>query len=61
MNSPRTYYLYQFTGKILQKRLATASPSSKYAGQSYYVLSLKLKDQRKSLQVFRSKLAHDSI
>ena len=62
MNSPRTNYLYQFTGKILQKRLALASPSSKYAGQSYYVLSLKLKDQtRKTLQVFRSKLAHDSI
>ena len=58
----RTNYLYQFTGKILQKKLATASPQSKYAGQSYYVLSLKLKDQtRKTLQVFRAKLAHDLI
>ncbi len=62
MTSPRTNYLYQFQGKILQKRFATASLQSKYAGQSYYVLTLKLKDQtRKSLQVFRSKLAHDSI
>ena len=61
MTNPRTNYLYQFTGKILQKKLATASPQSKYAGQTYYVLSLKLKDQRKTLQVFRAKLAHDSI
>ena len=62
MNSPRTNYLYQFTGKILHKKLATASPQSKYAGQTYYVLSLKLQDQtRKTLQVFRAKLAHDSI
>jgi len=61
MTNPRTNYLYQFTGKILQKRLAMASPNSKYAGQTYYVLSLKLKDQRKTLQVFRSKLAHDLI
>ena len=61
-NHPRTNYLYQFTGKIHQKKLATASPQSKYAGQTYYVLSLKLKDQtRKTLQVFRAKLAHDSI
>jgi hypothetical protein len=62
MTNLRTNYLYQFQGKILQKRLAIASPNSKYAGQSYYVLSLKLKDQtRKTLQVFRTKLAHDSI
>jgi hypothetical protein len=58
----RTNYLYKFSGKILQKRLATASPNSKYAGQPYYVLTIKQPDHSKrSFQVFRAKLAHDSI
>jgi hypothetical protein len=61
-NHPRTNYLYQFTGKVLKKRLAQASPQSKYSGQAYYVLTIQLKDHtRKSLQVFRSKLSQDQI
>jgi hypothetical protein len=62
MTNPRTNYLYKFQGKILQKRLATASPNSKYSGQAYYVLTIKQPDHSKrSLQVFRSKLSQDYI
>jgi hypothetical protein len=58
----RTNYLYQFSGKVLKKRLAQAPPTSKYSGQSYYVLTLQLKDHTKrSIQVFRSKLSQDQI
>ena len=61
-NHPRTNYLYKFSGKVLKKRLAQASPQSKYSGQAYYVLTIQLKDHtRKSLQVFRSKLSQDQI
>ena len=61
-NHPRTNYLYQFTGKIIHKRLAIAPPHSKYAGQSYYVLTLLQADHsKKSIQVFRSKLSQDQI
>ena len=59
-NHPRTNYLYKFSGKVLKKRLAQASPQSKYSGQAYYVLTIQSKDHtRKSLQVFRSKLSQD--
>ena len=62
MTKNRTNYLYQFTGTIIKKRLATASPQSKYAGQSYYVLTILQKDQTKqSIQVFPAKLASPNI
>ena len=61
-NHPRTNYLYKLSGKVLKKRLAQASPQSKYSGQAYYVLTIQLKDHTKrSLQVFRSKLSQDQI
>ena len=61
-NQNRANYIYQFTGSIIKKRLAQASPQSKYAGQDYYVLTILQKDQtRKSLQVFPTKLAQPSI
>ena len=61
-NHPRTNYLYQFAGKVLKKRLAQASPQSKYSGQSYYVLTIQLKDHTKrSLQIFKDKLASKAI
>lgn len=62
MTQNRTNYLYQFTGQILKKRLAQSPPQSKYAGQEYYVLAIRQTDHtKKSIQVFRSKLAHDQI
>ena len=62
MTVNRTNYLYQFQGRILTKRLATASPTSKYSGQSYYVLAILQKDHtKKSLQVFPTKLASEKI
>lgn len=58
----RTDYIYQFPGQILKKRLALASPTSKYAGQAYYVLTLQKPDHtRQSIQVFKSKLTNSSI
>jgi hypothetical protein len=58
----RTDYIYQFQGLILKKRLALASPTSKYAGQAYYVLTLKKSDHtRQSIQVFKPKLASAQI
>ena len=61
-NHPRTDYLYQFQGKIFKKRLAIAPPTSKYAGQSYYVLHIQQADStRRSIQVFKSKLANPQI
>lgn len=62
MTSNRTNYLYQFHGRILTKRLATSPPQSKYAGQSYYVITIKQLDHtKKSIQVFKDKLAQPSI
>ena len=62
MTNNRTNYLYKFQGKILTKRLAQASPQSKYAGQSYYVITIQLKDHpKKSIQVFKSKLTQAQI
>ena len=62
MKTNRTNYLYQFTGTIIKKRLATSSPTSKYAGQAYYVLTIQLKDRsKKSIQIFDSKLASPQI
>ena len=62
MTTNRNTYLYQFQGQILKKRLAQASPHSKYAGQPYYVLNLQLLDQtRQSIQVFPTKLAQQQI
>jgi hypothetical protein len=62
MTSNRTNFVYQFTGTIIKKKSAISSPASKYAGQPYYVLTIRELDQTKqSIQVFRSKLAHDSI
>ena len=62
MTTIRTNYLYQFKGKILTKRLAQASPTSKYSGQSYYVLTIQQTNQtKKSLQVFPSKLSNPQI
>lgn len=62
MTQNRTNYLYQFHGRILTKRLAQASSLSKYAGQSYYVITIQLQDHtKKSLQVFKSKLAHKHL
>ena len=61
-NHPRTNYLYKLSGKVLKKRLAQASPQSKYAGQAYYVLTIQLKDHTKrSLQIFKDKLASEAI
>ncbi len=61
-NHPRTNYLYKLSGKVLKKRLAQASPQSKYSGQVYYVLTIQLKDHTKrSLQIFRDKLASKVI
>ena len=61
-NYNRTNYLYQFQGQITKKRLAQASSQSKYAGQTYYVLTILQPDQtRKSLQVFPTKLANSHI
>ena len=58
----RANFLYQFQGRILTRRPAKASPNSKYAHQSYYVLTLLQADQtKKSIQVFRSKLASPQI
>ena len=62
MNKLRSQYIYQFPGKILTKRLAQASPTSKYAGQPYYVLAILQKDHtKKSIQVFKDKLASKPI
>ena len=61
MTQNRTNYLYKFTGKVLKKRLAMASPTSKYAGQSYYVLTISEENHKRSLQVFPSKLANPDI
>ena len=61
MTQNRTNYLYKFTGKVLKKRLAIASGQSKYAGQSYYVLTISENQSKKSLQVFPSKLASQTI
>ena len=61
-NHPRTNYLYKLSGKVLKKRLAQASPQSKYSGQAYYVLTIQLKDHTKrSLQIFKDKLASEAI
>jgi len=58
----RTNYLYQFHGRVLTKRLAQSPPQSKYAGQSYYVITIKQLDQtKKSIQVFKDKLASSKI
>ena len=58
----RANFIYQFTGQIHKKLLRHSSPSSKYAGQPYYVLTIQLPDHtKKSVQVFRSKLAQDQI
>lgn len=60
MTKTRSQHLYKFKGKIIKKKLATSSPQSKYAGQSYYVLNILQSDKTKrSLQVFKSKLDHD--
>lgn len=62
MKKNRANYLYQFQGKILTRRLAKASPNSKYANQTYYVLTILQKDHtKKSVQVFPSKLASPKI
>jgi hypothetical protein len=62
MTQNRTNYLYKFTGTIIKKRPAIASPTSKYAGQSYYVLTILQADKtKKSLQVFPSKLTNPQI
>ena len=62
MKTNRTNYLYQFTGTIIKKRLATSSPTSKYAGQAYYVLTILQKNYTKqSVQIFHSKLASPQI
>ena len=62
MKTNRTNYLYQFTGTIIKKRLAISSPTSKYAGQAYYVLTIQLKNRsKKSIQIFGSKLTSPQI
>jgi hypothetical protein len=61
-NHNRTNYLYQFQGKVKAKRQAQASPTSKYAGQIYYVLTIQQPDHtKKAIQIFKAKLAASKI
>ena len=62
MTKARNEYIYQFTGIIHARILTKASPTSKYAGQEYYLLKIIQPDQtKKTLQVFQEKLANPQI
>lgn len=56
MTKQRAEFLYQLKGTILSRTLNKASPESKYAGQKFYRLRVKLEDHTKSLQVFKDKV-----
>lgn len=61
MTKQRAEFLYQLKGTILSRTLNKASSQSKYAGQKFYRLRVKLEDHTKSLQVFRAKLTNPQI
>jgi hypothetical protein len=64
MTKLRNQYLYYLTGTIQNKKLKKPHSRSKYAGQPFYDLTVKLTKPYKhitTLQVFANKLTNPAI
>jgi hypothetical protein len=61
MTKTRIQHLYKLTGIITARTLKEASPQSKYAGNSFYSLTVSLENQKKTIQVFKDKLTNPHI